>query len=1048
MAYRVNFETVLDGAKLLHSQRIGSVNMSEGNKRDAEKAFGKRSSDDPGDSARKKNRKRRRHDRQSHGDGNQIPNGNVRGAVDGAARGNRDEIATISHGTQFGSRESGNIETGAAEYSDPRLETDTNNPDGKTKSRSKRGTKPMFDQETSHIELVLARAKENFTREPNAPAIEKPRPIPQPEIRPQKSKRLSVKVEPDEKKEKSGQKERKDKSHRQKRKHERPLERKWSISQPSRGAFIDHDPVLTSDEQHLLVAIKHAIHVYATKTSLLVRSMRLEEGSEIVTYAQLPDRDHYVAVGLKDGSLLKFDWTSGKKIWASTFSGSIKSILPTSSNETGDGFLMINTVDDGTCNMSSLAMDDKGRQVGRRTLLQQRGLLSTIRSCPKSGITIVCSKDTIFVGRLAEVEIGEQAGLEWHEIKIAGKIASFDSQILPARQGQAKASTQPIVNVAVGLRSGEIQVFPDVLSDSATQTKELSNRQLHWHRSAPRTVKYSPDSNYLISGGDETVLVIWQLETNQKQTLPHMATAILNATISQKGSAYALRLGDNSLMVLSTSDLQPFASISGLALDASSKLPYLAGHSPPAVLHPGHPSRLLLAYSLQSFNPAVKPADKNANMLQTYDVGSQIQISRQALARSLVAKVSTGPQGNSLHEPDVTHLDVSHDGKWLVTVDQWAPVENDLQEMYLTRGDNVARDQLNECFLRFWSTSSGDETGNGLWELNTRIDEPTSSTQHNEGKQILSLAMSPARHMVATADSTRTAKIYSPKARTRSGVPVRDADGNQLYTWTCTFEIPLHEASAISSPKSATMAFSEDGSVLAISWASTVSAKPRVHLIDTKSGKVAASLPDIVTGSKSHLAFCGQYLVALSSKLLIYDTVTLQQVWAIDVADKFDQGKSKLAVNTRSKIVAVALSQRDTKQSSQLLLFDVQAGSKKVKMDAQVPSQVQMLLAERDQAGFVVIDGEGRSMSVTPPGSVQTGLVRVDTVPEKTVVENGLANVFGNGRKTATASTVADATSVQQRTLEGVLQYERTAFAPEVKDLFTRVARVVAGAAA
>lgn len=1019
--------------------------MSERVKRDAGIAFG----DDTAAAQQisgNKNRKRRRRNRTSQGETERLQNNEVSEIAEGELEGDGG-VPVVSETSQMNKssqKHQKKEERRTIKLSSEQIDKSEASQDGKARSRSKRGTKPAFDRDTSHIELVLAKTQEEASKQP-----EDARDPSKSEIVLRESKRSKGRRERREKKNDKSQKhEKTPKIRHEKSSQKMQSYRRWSVSQPSGGAFIDHDPVLTSDEQHLIVATKHDIHVYATKTSLLVRAIHVSDDSEVIAYAQLPDRSQFVVAGLKSGSLIKFDWTSGKKIWSTTFNGSIRTILPTSSTEMSDGFLMINNVDDGTYNMSSLAMDDKGKQLGRRTLLQQRGMLPSIRSSPMLGITVVCSKDTIFVGRLAEVEADQAAALVWHEISIAGKIACFDAQILPPRQGQNK-STQPIVSVAIGLRSGEIQLFSDVLSDSATQTKDLSNRQLHWHRTAPRTVKFSPDSNYLISGGDETVLVIWQLETNQKQTLPHMATAILNATISQKGSAYTLRLGDNSIIVLSTSDLQPFASVSGLALDASSKTHNLTRYSPPAALHPDYSSRLLLAYSLQSFNPATKPSDKNANMLQTYDLSSQVQINRQALARSLVAKVTTGPNGGSLHEPDVSHLDISHDGKWLVTVDQWTPIDNDLQEMYLSRGDNAQRDQLNECFLRFWTTSSSDSSGsNGLWELNTRIDEPVSASHLNDGKQILALATSPARYMVATADSSRTVKIYSPKARMRSGVAVRDADGNQLYTWSCNLDIPLHEAAAVPAPKSAALAFSEDGSVLAASWASTVSAKPRLHLIDTKSGKIAASLPDIVTGSRSHVQFCGQYLVALSSKLIIYDTVTMQQVWALDVADKYDQGKSRLAVNSRSKIVAVALSQREAKQPSQLLLLDVQAGEKKVKLDESIPSQVQVLLAEKDQGGFVIVDGEGRSMSVAPPGSVQTGLIKLPTTSEKMAVQDGLANVFGEARKAvATLSTGSSAVVGQQRSLEDVLQYESTAFAPDVKDLFNQVALVVAGAA-
>ena len=70
--------------------------------------------------------------------------------------------------------------------------------------------------------------------------------------------------------------------------------------------------------------------------------------------------------------------------------------------------------------------------------------------------------------------------------------------------------------------------------------------------------------NYLISGGRETVLILWQLETSRRQELPHLTSAIDNIVVSPSGSSYLIQLADNSAMVLSTSELSPTAYVAGL----------------------------------------------------------------------------------------------------------------------------------------------------------------------------------------------------------------------------------------------------------------------------------------------------------------------------------------------------------------------------------------------------------------------------------------------------------------------------------------------------
>lgn len=863
--------------------------------------------------------------------------------------------------------------------------------------RSRRKQKPQFDKTKSHIESVLAEVEQRGEDDQTETTLVERRP-------PRKNSK-----EHDTSKKKRKQKQADDAS--------------WSISSPVGGVFIDHDPVLTSDEQHLVLATKNDIQIYATKTSLLIRTIHVTTTSEITSYALLPE-EHHIIVGLADSNLVKFDWTTGRKVWTTSHSGRITFVLPTSATAASDGYLLVSKTKDGSHNLSSLAVDVAGKHLGKRHMLGQKHILPYICSNPDLGVAVVCSKDTIFLGRLGDEDF------QWQQINVSGgKIICFDAQILPP---PAKSS-QPMINVALGLQSGEIHMYNDILNKSG---RDLHARRLHWHRAASRTVKFSPDSNYLVSGGEETVLVIWQLDTNQKQTLPHLTTAILSASISQRGSAYALRLADNSVMVLSTSDLKPFASISSLAF-ATSTAPYLPDLAVPAVLHPQHSDRLLMAYSLQSLNPGLRATEKTANMLQTYDISAQLQLNRQALARNLVSIVNIGPGGQPLHEPEVTHLDISHDGDWLVTVDQWTPPAADMNELYLRKGEQGNRKLLSECFLRFWSNNGATES----WQLNTRIDDPASG-----GKDILAIVSSPFRQQVAIADGNYHVKFYSPKARVRNGVPVT-AEGKQLYTWTCDHDISLQEAAQLSKPKSASLTFSADGSIIAACWG-TASTNSCIHLIETKTATTIASLPDIMSNGKPNLAFCGKYMLALSTRFLVYDTITAQTTFSVDIDETFNIGKSRMAVNKRSGTVAVAVSSRDVQKPSQLLLLDV--STQKIVLEKAVEGQVRILLAEPDRGGFSIVNGEGQSLKVSAPGSESTVLVAHQQIAEKEIVRSSIENVFGAGRKQIEVVAAGDQPleASLEASLENVFSIETSARAPGAADLFSSVARLVSGAAA
>ena len=831
----------------------------------------------------------------------------------------------------------------------------------------------------------------------------------------------------------------------------------WTMSSPSGGMFIDHDPVLTLDEQFLILATDRSIHIYATKTSLLVRTLEISKKSTIVSYAQMPDNDQFLVVGLKNGSLFKYDWSTGRKVWHFQMTEALRSLIPTSSGPEGDSLLIVQSSTSGEHVLSSLTLSSDGKETGRKLMLSKKNLKTGVRFSAQLGVVVVCTNDSAFIGQLHQTdESGES--LQWHQISTPSDITCFDAQILHPSTTVSKSKKKillPIVHLALGIKSGEIQVYNDVLNKngnlSGSSSQNLHARRLHWHRVAPRSVKFSPDSSYLISGGDETVLVIWQLDTNQKQVLPHLTTPILNMSISHQGSAYALRLADNSVMVLSTADLQPFANVNGLAFDTLSRTIVQ-----PAALHPNHSDRLFIPYSSQSLNPDKSPPYKSSTMLQTYDIAGQIQLSRQALARNLVSTVNVAPNGQPLQEPDVTHLDISHDGKWLITVDQWAPNDKDLDEMYLSRGDRQSRTQESECYLRFWASSSIDTVASSEadgWELNTRIDESVAENEWSDnGRKILAIATSPTRHQLAVADSNHHVKIYSPKARMRSGVPVRDGNGQQLFTWTCDHQLPFTDDVSSSKLQHATLAFSEDGSVLAVSWAADSDTRARVHLVESKTGIVAASLPDMISAGRSTLAFSEQYLLGLSTRLCIFDTVTMQQTSNLSLADRFDQSHSMMAVDGRNGVVAVAVAINGKDQVSQLELYDLKSEGQKRIYKVRIPARVRVLLADKARGGFVIVDGDGQTMRVSGPGSGSMALVGGDATVEPTMVRNSLENVFGTGRKQLTATVVPPVQDSieesQQKTIEDIFRFETTSQAPTPKDLFNQVARIVASVSA
>jgi WD40 repeat protein len=102
--------------------------------------------------------------------------------------------------------------------------------------------------------------------------------------------------------------------------------------------------------------------------------------------------------------------------------------------------------------------------------------------------------------------------------------------------------TEPYI--AVGTKNGNILL---VYNFSKKQDSVVSS--LNWHAHEVRTIAFSPDGAYMLSGGEEGVLVCWQLETAHKQFFPRLGGALDYIQVSSKGDFYSLSMAQNSIKI-------------------------------------------------------------------------------------------------------------------------------------------------------------------------------------------------------------------------------------------------------------------------------------------------------------------------------------------------------------------------------------------------------------------------------------------------------------------------------------------------------------------
>ncbi|CDO72978.1 hypothetical protein BN946_scf185007.g32 [Trametes cinnabarina] len=231
---------------------------------------------------------------------------------------------------------------------------------------------------------------------------------------------------------------------------------------------------------------------------------------------------------------------------------------------------------------------------------------------------------------------------------------------------------------ATGDATGCIRLWYCLNESVAVKTpgveKTAQTTTLHWHAHAVSSLAFTPNGAYLLSGGEEAVLVIWQLHTGKKEYVPRVGSPIVHIALLNNGGEeeYLLGLADASFVFV-------HPAISHDRPSTSTAVP-LAVHSLSStlILPSSHPS------SLQTFSPST------SRLISELEVSPSNRVSRR--------------DEQPLQPSRVERVVLSDSGDWMATVDCREADESFRAEVY----------------MKIWQW----DRKSGFWVLNTRIDRP------------------------------------------------------------------------------------------------------------------------------------------------------------------------------------------------------------------------------------------------------------------------------------------------------------------------------------
>jgi NET1-associated nuclear protein 1 (U3 small nucleolar RNA-associated protein 17) len=705
------------------------------------------------------------------------------------------------------------------------------------------------------------------------------------------------------------------------------------------------------------------IEVLSIATSLVERKLPGPDRSATAFAVSSAD-DEELYIASSTGRVQRWNWITGAPVDDEIkFEGSISALLVTLSEDASQDALY------AICHKD----DDWNIVTGGRTIYTSKDSLSHLRV---EGQFIVAATSTkLVVGKRIASETSSR--YDFVEITVSAGVTSLECRV-ESSESKKKARTENI-SVAVGNVSGEIFLYENVYpSDKSAES--LTPRTLHWHREAVATVKWSKDGSYLISGGRETVLVLWQLATGKKQFLPHLTAEIERLTVSPNGTSYAIQLADNSVMVLSTTELKPTANFAGLqaqscidkntAAQIDTEKSFLRAAA--ATLHPISPDQLLLSVPASTNESSQHTASAAPRpFLQTYDISNDRHISRQAVTRNMVTDYNKGPEGNRIKVPDVAFLQVSHDGQWLATAEHWSPPYPDVEHLAADKASNDEQRLFRrEVYLKIWRW----DAERNLWALETRIDSPHQLGADGQPGRVLNLVADPVEVGFASVGEDSCVRIWKPKTRLRNGIVVRGSKTEGLVDWSCRHSIPLDRSvelaevpdssSLLAPPTGAALAYSEDGSTLAVSQAfEHVTETPTVHFINAIDGATEQARSGFFTGTVRALAFLDRHLIVLADQTIaVWDIVDEIQLYCINLERAARFGTSILTTNLDDKTFAVSTKSKGG--ASRVQIFSPTSSAPQFNQSLPYPASA--VLAVKGRRGYKVLTTAAEVFTLIP----------------------------------------------------------------------------------
>lgn len=255
--------------------------------------------------------------------------------------------------------------------------------------------------------------------------------------------------------------------------------------------------------------------VYATSTSLLIRTLSTSRSGSITGFTISPNQPSHVYVCISSGIIEQWDWVEGNRIGKWNISSQIldltiaKSLAPASQSD------IVYTVDRKGQWMITAHRLQIGNKTELYTLLKSTTPITHFKVCEGGEYIVASAGQRLMVGITYEPNppVLRELSYTWREIECSEYITSLDARInnvntapIDARSSKSASSGSRgprSLNITLGGLQGSIFIYQDLLGKLIRKEEKRPNatapvaQLLHWHRNGVGAVKWSMDGMHL-----------------------------------------------------------------------------------------------------------------------------------------------------------------------------------------------------------------------------------------------------------------------------------------------------------------------------------------------------------------------------------------------------------------------------------------------------------------------------------------------------------------------------------------------------------------------